>query len=231
VPLTPLQAQGVEFGRSANGYDPEQVDRLLDEVVAGYEEIWLERIELQQQLDELLDVRSRRGRSGGRRRFLRRSAVALAILVMLAVAGAVAWQLELVRWPGSPQATPSHPAKSANAGDSFVSVSPKSTEHAPTGQTEPAPPSRATNIARLQLTASRGSCWLLVRERSASGKALFIGTLAQGRSIRFKAKRLWLRFGAAQNLDVRLNDRPIAGLPDTGAVSVTARGVDVLANA
>ena len=66
---------------------------------------------------------------------------------------------------------------------------------------------------------------MLVRERSASGKVLYIGTLAPGHSIRFKAKRLWLRFGAGHNLDVQLNDRLIKRLALTGDVIVTADGV------
>jgi hypothetical protein len=91
-------------------------------------------------------------------------------------------------------------------------ATPTTAEAAPT-----LPPPAATRV-ELLLTASRGDTWLLVRAGSANGGVVFQGTLAKGHTLTFSRKVLWVRFGAAANLDARLNGRPLR-LP-TGTVSV-----------
>ena len=60
----------------------------------------------------------------------------------------------------------------------------------------------------LVLTASRGDCWVEARAGSATGAVLYAGTLANGGSLRFSRPRIWLRLGAASNVDLEINGRP-----------------------
>jgi hypothetical protein len=87
---------------------------------------------------------------------------------------------------------------------------------------------RTPQPARIELRATRGPCWLIVRLGSESGRVLYESTLEQGGSARFVGRRLWIRLGAPWNLDATLGGKPLS-LPGTVAnVFVTAAG---LANA
>jgi Domain of unknown function (DUF4115) len=92
-------------------------------------------------------------------------------------------------------------------------------------RTQP-PPTAAADTALLVLTAARGDCWLSARRDSAEGPLLYEGTLLSGRSLRLDGARLWLRFGAASNVDVTLNGKRISALPTgTGDIVATAKGI------
>jgi hypothetical protein len=78
----------------------------------------------------------------------------------------------------------------------------------------PAKPVQPSTIT-LVLTASRGDCWVEARAGSATGAILYSGTLANGRSLRFSRPKVWLRLGAASNLDIEINGRPSAIPPGT----------------
>jgi cytoskeletal protein RodZ len=62
--------------------------------------------------------------------------------------------------------------------------------------------------ARMVITATRGDCWLEAREGSAAGKVLSEGILEQGQSVSLKGRLIWLRLGAAANVDVTVNGKP-----------------------
>jgi hypothetical protein len=49
--------------------------------------------------------------------------------------------------------------------------------------------------------------------------------LEPGESLRFAGKRLWLRLGAPQNLDAKVNSKAAALPDDTANVVVTAAGI------
>jgi hypothetical protein len=90
---------------------------------------------------------------------------------------------------------------------------------------ERAPRTASSQPVSLELVAARGDSWLEVYVGSANGDTLFLDTLAEGDRERFREKRLWLRFGAAQNVDATLNGEPVE-LPDGIAeVVVTADGI------
>jgi hypothetical protein len=72
----------------------------------------------------------------------------------------------------------------------------------------------------LILSATRGDCWVEVRAGSATGQALYAGTLATGRSLRFNRPKLWLRLGAASNVDIVVNGRPSSVPPGTVELTV-----------
>jgi cytoskeletal protein RodZ len=86
-----------------------------------------------------------------------------------------------------------------------------------------APPTRPKTAA-LVLVA-RGRCWISVRLDSEAGRRLYEGTLETGRSVRFVARRLWLRIGAPWNLEATLNGKPVELPGSVGNIVVTAAGV------
>lgn len=71
----------------------------------------------------------------------------------------------------------------------------------------------------LVISASRGDCWVEARAGSATGPVLYAGTLAIGRTLRFERPKVWLRLGAASNVDLLVNGRA-AAVP-TGTVELT----------
>lgn len=75
----------------------------------------------------------------------------------------------------------------------------------------------------LLLTATRGDCWVEVRSGSATGSPLYSGTLTSGRSLRFNRPKLWLRLGAASNVDIIVNGR-LSSVPP-GTVELTVPSV------
>ena len=77
----------------------------------------------------------------------------------------------------------------------------------------PAAPARPKPAVTLVLAAVEGNSLVIVRRGSATGEAVFEGTLERGRTMRFTGKRLWLNIGAPENLAARLNGRDVA-LPD-----------------
>jgi cytoskeleton protein RodZ len=82
---------------------------------------------------------------------------------------------------------------------------------------------------RFFVVATGGDCWMDVRNYSSSGKTLFTGTVQQGQSHRFVARRLWVNFGNPGNVKAAVNGRPVA-IPGAGRsvmVLVSSRGVSV----
>ena len=79
--------------------------------------------------------------------------------------------------------------------------------------------------AELVLTAAHGPCWLHVNLGSQWGRYLYEGSLEQGQSVRFAARRLWVRLGAPSNLEASLNGAPATLPDDTANVVVTRSGV------
>jgi cell division septum initiation protein DivIVA len=52
-PLTPRRLETADLPHAVRGYDRQATDRLLEEVAASYEEIWLERKSLREQVAKL----------------------------------------------------------------------------------------------------------------------------------------------------------------------------------
>jgi len=51
--LTPVEIRHITFGRSALGYKPQAVDRLLAEIAASFEDVWRERADLADKVEHL----------------------------------------------------------------------------------------------------------------------------------------------------------------------------------
>ena len=83
---------------------------------------------------------------------------------------------------------------------------------------------QAAGTARVELRATRGDSYLLVKQGSALGEVLYQGTLERGQKQRFDGQVLWVRLESPQNVLVRRNGNRVR-LP--GAVK--AQGVFVTA--
>jgi hypothetical protein len=86
-------------------------------------------------------------------------------------------------------------------------------------------------FADLSLVARFGNSWLAVRRGSVGSKTVYEGTLAKGRSLRFRGKQLWVRLGAPHNLAARLGARRVDLPESTSTVLITRRGLRVVRNA
>jgi hypothetical protein len=95
------------------------------------------------------------------------------------------------------------------------------------GTTTTPPPATTTGRqpqpgdARLVVKASRGDSLLSVHADSEAGESLYDGVLAQGRSVSLFGPRLWIRLGAAENVDLTLDGRPVERLP-AGSIDLVA---------
>ncbi len=142
-----------------------------------------------------------------------RSALAVAALVAI-VAGVAAWRL--TRSPGS-----SSPPQSVSTATTTSSKPPAKKPHRH--------PRVAALPSRALLVASRGNCWLEIRQGSASGPLLYEDTLPQGQSLPVSLAHgpLWIRIGDPPSLDIRLGGKLLTGLPtQTGNVLLTRRGLE-----
>ena len=51
--LTPVEIRHITLGRSLFGYGRTHVDKLLDDIVVSFEQVWRERADLRDELEEL----------------------------------------------------------------------------------------------------------------------------------------------------------------------------------
>lgn len=79
---------------------------------------------------------------------------------------------------------------------------------APVARKQAAPPA-APRIVHVSIAATDRSSWLELRRRSAKGPIVFSGELAPGKAVRASGSRLWARFGAAGNLTIRADGKPV----------------------
>lgn len=87
-----------------------------------------------------------------------------------------------------------------------------------------APAPQASGTARLELRATRGDSYMIVKSRSANGNTLYQGTLERGQRQRFDGEVLWLRLESPANVAVKLNGNRVQLAP-----AVKAQGVFVTA--
>ena len=127
------------------------------------------------------------------------------------VAGLAAWRLG-----GS-----SHPAAARESAPSAGG----SGAPAPATKTRPAPAQRAPLAPAFAVfSATRGRCWLLVRDGGPNGATVFEGVLEQGQAKRFEVSgRLWVRMGRPDALDIHVAGRVVNGLPGTPSNLVLTR--------
>jgi hypothetical protein len=139
--------------------------------------------------------------------------LALLTLNVFAWAGGLAEDPEPVKRKVTPPAETTAPPP-PTAAEPIVSRRP----------TKPKPKRKARPAATttLELTATRGDCWVEVHAESAEGQSLYSGTLAIGKTLRFNQPKLWLRLGAASHVDLVVDGRPSAVPHGTVELSVPA---------
>ena len=64
-------------------------------------------------------------------------------------------------------------------------------------------------LVDLRIAARGTGSWLEVRRGSATGAVLYSAILTAGRTLHFRAPRLWTRLGAASNLTITADGRPV----------------------
>jgi cytoskeleton protein RodZ len=98
-----------------------------------------------------------------------------------------------------------------------------------TSAAKPARPHKPARPRRLKffVLAAHGPSWMDVRNYSSNGRTLYTGTVEQGQSHGWRARRLWIDFGSPANLKVVLNGKVVAipGGGGTIAVLVTPTGI------
>lgn len=138
------------------------------------------------------------------------AAAAAAALVLLGVAGLVAWQLDRGDGAGERAGAPAGPRTTAT-------TRPKPT---------PAPAAQLPRRASLLALSAVSPCWLEVRLGGPRGRLLWVGTLQPGRRLRLGlGRRIWFRAGNPPALRARF-DGKLRRLPRNAIeVLVTSTGV------
>ena len=127
---------------------------------------------------------------------------------------------------GAVPATPTTaPGRTVALTSTSVETTRSSTSPATTAgtTTTAAPPEPATG-ARLEVTATADT-WVSIRRDTTRGDVLFEGTLASGDSRSFTATRFVVRFGAAANVQARLNGKPLKLPGGTYSTTITQAGL------
>ena len=142
------------------------------------------------------------------KRFLALAGAAVAV-VLLAVGGLVAWQLD---------GGDANPDRTATPATSSVATTTAS-------KPNPAASAPATRTSLLALTTSSPS-WLEVRLGGPRGKLVWVGTLQPGRRLRLGlGRRIWLRAGNPTALVARIDGKRRPLPPNAGDMLVTSKGV------
>jgi len=115
------------------------------------------------------------------------------------------------------QTVPVEPAPTADGTSAPAKAQPPAPQPIAQSRQARKPVQRGTTLL---LTATRGDCWVEVRAGTATGATLYAGTLAAGRSLRFSRPKIWLRLGAASNVDITVNGRPSTVPPGTVELTV-----------
>lgn len=73
--------------------------------------------------------------------------------------------------------------------------------------TDPTPAKRS--LVDVRIAAHGSGSWVEIRRNAATGAVLYRATLPDGKTLHFRAPKLWARFGAASNLTITSNGRPV----------------------
>ena len=88
-----------------------------------------------------------------------------------------------------------------------------------TATARPTPSPTPSDIVRVSTVA--GDCWLEVRKDSPTGRVLYSGTLARGRTKVFRESALWLRVGNPPAISIRVGAKVTPALEGAGPLVLT----------
>lgn len=148
-----------------------------------------------------------------------RSRRQIAVLLAAAVAIALAVLLGLTHYgANSAQGQNRTAARPAN-----VHQAQRVRDRNPAATATPAP--RRLAPTEIVVTGARGSSWVEAHVGSETGRLLFAGVVADGQTVHVTAPVVWIRFGAAGNLDLHVNGRtPVPGTFNGTITAVIAHG-------
>jgi RodZ C-terminal domain len=109
------------------------------------------------------------------------------------------------------------------------SVGRRTAAAAASSSTRPAARAERAN-ATITITARRGDSWISARRGSGLGTLVYEALLPRGQTARFSSDLLWLRFGAARNVDIQVNGKAVPRLPSGTLDIVLPRVVPVAAS-
>ena len=142
------------------------------------------------------------------------AALAAILILGAAVAGLAAWRL------GGSSSPPRQALTPPTGGGSVASPA----TPAPAVTTTATKPPVAATPAVALISATRGRCWILVRQGGPAGAVLFEGVLEQGQAKRFQVQsKLWVRMGRPDALDIHVAGRLVGGLPASPSNVVLTR--------
>jgi hypothetical protein len=121
-----------------------------------------------------------------------------------------------------PAPAPSEPPAAATSPRTTGEATTEATASTREAATTAAEADRPTTVV---IRASRGASWFSARAGSEEGRVLDERTLAQGESAQVEAERVWLTVGAAGNVDVLVNGRPLTVPVGTIALLLGGQGV------
>lgn len=77
-------------------------------------------------------------------------------------------------------------------------------------QVQAAPPAQRPKPLDVVIAGARGNgSWLEARRGSQTGRVLYSGLVEPGRRVHLRGRVIWTRFGAAGNLDITVDGRPV----------------------
>ena len=130
-----------------------------------------------------------------RRRQLRVALIAGVALVAAALAFVpVLWGHE-----GDAKRNPARPAHARRVRTTTSAVTRFTTTAAPV----------AAKLVDIRVRAHGNGSWIEFHRSSATGPVLYSGTLTDGQTLHLRARKLWARFGAAANLTITADGRPV----------------------
>jgi hypothetical protein len=174
--------------------------------------------------DPLPKMRRRSDRTRRLRRWLASHAPdALVVLVVLAVTAALLGVLDWTYGPTGPTGSAVRRAEppARPVARSVAAVRTTDVHDGAVVAAQVAPAAETHLVVR----ASRGPSWVVVRVGSATGKVLYAAILQQGQRMTASAARIFLRLGAASQVDVTVNGRSI-GRSLAGTVNVVLTPAD-----
>jgi len=131
----------------------------------------------------------------------RRRSLVMAVPVA-GVVGAAAFLLGGGHAAGSPPVVRHAPPARNIAAEAPTPPPSASKSTAPKATTEP-------RLVDLRIVAHAAGSWIEIRRGSERGQVLYRGVLADGKRLRFREPRLWAQVGAAGNLSITADGKPV----------------------